>query len=123
MSTAEHLAFAAAKAATRPEYISFYLSEFRRSERISEEEMVDHLRCDVADYYRLCLATAPDFQDPSFGAEVRRIATWSGAPFSELLSILRRAHSLLTIATAEPEPARWLAAARDKTSSEPTREE
>jgi hypothetical protein len=120
MSTLEHLAFAAGKAADRPEYLAYYFHEFRRFEQITEAELVALLRCDLLGYYQACLSTAPDFEAPSFGTEVRRIAEAANASFPDLITILRRAYVLSRINGVASETGRWLSAARDKDFSKPT---
>ncbi|HEU0052285.1 MAG TPA: hypothetical protein VFQ39_03865 [Longimicrobium sp.] len=119
MSTTEHLAYAARKAAGRKEYVAFYLDAYQRFEGKDEAEVMETLGCDLANYYRLCLAIAPDFQARSFGEEVNRVARFVNAAPAVLLTILRRAHGLLNLASAEPASARVLMAARDKDPPEP----
>ncbi len=116
-SSIEHLAFAAAKAATRVEYMAYFLDSFRRMEGITEQDLLERLGCERPTLYRLSLAHAPDPQSESFGADIRKVAEWAGISPLELAQLLRRVHAVNRLGEAEnTRQEGLLSAARDHES-------
>ncbi|MDP9352381.1 MAG: hypothetical protein M3P51_12675 [Chloroflexota bacterium] len=121
----KHLAFAARKTTTRPDFLGFYLSAYQHLERLNEEDMLRLLNCHRENLYRLALARAPDPEASSFGTKLCQIAEWAEVSALELARMLKRVHALSRLEKADSSIRRdhMLAAARDRDHPESPRTE
>jgi hypothetical protein len=115
----EHLAFAAAKASSKPDFVSYFLSIYLELEDVTEEDLRKHLGCDRLGFYKLSLMRAPDLDSDGFGAGVRRLAEAVGISAFALATILRRVQAANRLGAAgATERQGLLAAARDHEPTE-----
>ena len=127
-SQAEHLAFAARKAAAREGYIAYFLEKYREYERLDEEALREQLGCTTTAYYRLALSRAPQQEQPDFRDHVQRIASVANVSPFELARILRHVWALQSLREAEYASGErhMLLAARDREQekeAEPSRQD
>lgn len=96
----ERLAFAAHKAAARPEFLAFFLKDYQRQEGLSEDDLQRFLGCTAEGYYRLALCMTPDLQADDFGRRIERIASSVGVSASNLARVVRQVAAVRSLEKA-----------------------
>lgn len=97
----QHLAFSARKAATRREYLAYYLALYQAQELITEDAMMDFVGCSDEAYYRLALCQVPDSQASDFAERLDKIAAYAGGSTSKIAQIIRQVAAIEALKTAQ----------------------
>lgn len=117
----ERLAFAAHKAATRPEFLAFFLKDYQRQEGLSEDDLQRFLGCTAEGYYRLALCMTPDLQADDFGRRIERIALSVGASASNLARVVRQVGAVRSLEKTVRAMPQTRSSAEKRQASEPPR--
>jgi hypothetical protein len=93
------LAYAAQRAKARPEYLACVLARYVELERISEEELAQHLGITAGDLLHLALCLRPRVDH--FAADVRQISTKFGINPAALATVVHLVDSVEVLAARD----------------------
>jgi hypothetical protein len=116
----------AERVADAPDFLSFALAEFARSERLDDPALAARLGCAVETLTHLRLCLMPRAQAPLFWQDVERISQRFSVSPEVLADVARRGQSLSQLRDAggqTKEPGFLLAARDDARDRKPPEEE
>jgi hypothetical protein len=96
-----------------PDFLSFSLADYARSEKLDDDALAQRLGCDIAQLSRLRLCRKPRVNTELFLQDLSRIASVFDLDLDTLAEAIRRSDALDALRDAEDNTA-FLMAARDR---------
>jgi hypothetical protein len=104
-----------AKAAGDPFFLGFFLAEYAKVERLTDDQLAARLGCPAGSLTMIRLSRAPRPDPDGFRADVERVAERFGAEAARLAAVVRQVEGMIRLREVGPATAEagYFLAARD----------
>lgn len=99
------------KVADDKDFIAYFLVKYCEIEKTTRERVIDNLRCDIEQYYKLSLCRVPNSIENDYIQRLSTICEYTSIPVLELNKIIKRVNSTTAFLNSNDT---FLIAARDK---------